>query len=71
MPVVTHTVETSTQADGSLDVTLRMFDQDGGEVGFNRFQLPVGTDVNTVVTNRINLQNIQLAESEFSQIVGL
>lgn len=70
MPIVTHTLEQSIQADGRISYVLRMFDQDGTE----RLQaglLPAGFDVAALVTQRIAEADVQLAEDEFRALVGL
>ena len=69
MPIVTHTVEQSTQANGGRSVVLRMFDQDGREYMISFF-LPATVDLEAIVSARITAQDQQLAEAEFEQLVG-
>ena len=70
MPIVSHTLETSIQADGGLHVVLRMLDQDGNEFGMLNWRSPPGVDPATRVASRIAEANEQLAAAEFEQIVG-
>lgn len=69
MPIVSHRLEQSIQANGSSSNILRMFDQDGTGymIGFNT---PAGFDVQALVQQRIAEMDIQLAEAEFEAIVG-
>ena len=70
MPIVQHTIESSTQADGSTSNVLRMYDQDGTEYT-QVFYAPAGFNVSTKIDNTIVGLNEQLAESEFQALVGL
>lgn len=70
MPIVNHSLEQSTQADGRISYVLRMYDQDGTE----RLQaglLPAGFDTAAFVVQRIAEADVQLAEDEFRAMVGL
>lgn len=69
MPIVTHTLQTSTQADGSTQNTLRMYDQDAREYMIS-FPAPAGFDLQARVNLAIIEMDEQLAQSEFAQIVG-
>ena len=69
MPIVSNLIESTTNADGSRHVVVRMYDQDSKEYTISFFA-PVGFDVNASVTNRIAEMNIQLAEAEFEALVG-
>ena len=68
MPIQTHTLETTQQANGSTHNVLRMYDQDG--VGYMVSFFAPSADVAALVTEKIAMTNTQLAESEFEQIVG-
>jgi hypothetical protein len=70
MPIVSHTLTASTQADGSTSNVLRMYDQDGTEYT-QVFYAPAGFNVQTKIDNTIVGLNEQLAESEFQALVGL
>lgn len=70
MPIVNHTFESSTQADGRISYVLRMYDQDGTE----RLQtglLPANFDTAAFIALRIAEADVQLAEDEFRALVGL
>jgi hypothetical protein len=70
MPIVSHTHEYSTQADGSTSNVLRLYDQDGREYT-QTFFAPAGFDVNTKINNTIAEMDEQLKQTEFESIVGL
>jgi hypothetical protein len=70
MPIVSHTIESSTQANGSTNNVLRMYDQDGTEYT-QVFNAPAGFAIQTKIDNTIVGMNEQLAESEFHALVGL
>ena len=70
MPIITHTFESSTQADGRISYVLRMYDQDGTErmqVGL----LPAGFDTASFIMLRKAETDVQLAEDECRATVGL
>lgn len=69
MPIVSHTVESSTQADGSLSVVLRMYDQDARDY-VQTFFAPSGFDLTAKVNSTIAELNEQLAQSEFEALIG-
>ena len=69
MPIVSHTLQTSTQPDGSTQNTLRMYDQDAREYMVS-FPAPAGFDLQARVNLAIIEMDEQLAQSEFDQIVG-
>jgi hypothetical protein len=69
MPIVTHTVEQSVQADGRISYVLRLYDQDGTE-RLSTGLLPAGFDVAALVSARIAQADEQLAEDEFNSLVG-
>lgn len=68
MPIQSHTLEQSTQANGSTHNVLRMVDQDGKSYMLSFFA--PGPDVAAIITQRIETMDAQLAEAEFEQIVG-
>lgn len=70
MPIVSHTLEQSTQADGRISYTLRMYDQDGTE-RLSAGLLPAGFDTEAFLALRIVEADEQLAEEEFRVLVGL
>jgi hypothetical protein len=70
MPIVSNSVESSTQADGSLSVVVRLFDQDAREY-MSSFFAPPGFNVDAKVAAMTAQMDEQLAEDEFRQIVGL
>lgn len=70
MPIVTHTLQTSAQADGSTSNVLRMYDQDGKEY-MQGFFAPAGFNLQTKVNIAIAELNEQLAVQEFEALVGL
>jgi hypothetical protein len=69
MPIVTHTLESTVQPNGSTSNTLRMFDQDAREYT-QGFFAPAGFDLATKVATTINEMNEQLKQSEFETLVG-
>ena len=70
MPIVSHVLEQSTQANGGTHNVVRMYDGDGKEYMISFFAA-VGVDVDTIISNRKAAMDEQLAQSEFEQIVGL
>ncbi len=70
MPIVSNTVQSTTQADGSLSVVVRFYDQDAREYT-QQFFAPAGFNVTAKVQTMIAELNEQLAESEFNSLVGL
>ena len=69
MPIVTHSLDSHTQADGSANNTPKMYDQDGREYLIN-FYTPANFDIATLVANRIADTNEQLALGEYYAIVN-
>lgn len=69
MPIVSHTLETTTNHDGSTSNILRNYDQDGREYMVSFFAA-AGVNVDTIVTNRIAEMDEWLAQSEFETLVG-
>ena len=76
MPVVSNTVRTTINLDGSADTFLQLYDQDGVAVHEGGFHTYPGSveDVNERINNRIASitaeTDIWLAEQEFEQIIG-
>jgi hypothetical protein len=70
MPIVSSNVQTTTQADGSLNVTVRLYDQDAREYT-QQFFAPAGFNVAAKVQTMTTELNEQLATDEFNSLVGL
>jgi hypothetical protein len=70
MPIVSHTLEFSTQPDGSTSNVLRMYDQDAREYT-QTFFAPAGFNTATKVANTIAELDEQLKQGEFESIVGI
>jgi hypothetical protein len=70
MPIVSSTTESTTQANGALSVTVRLYDGDGKEYT-QSFFAPAGFNVAAKVQTMTNELNEQLAQDEFNTIVGL
>ncbi len=70
MPIVTHTIQSTVQANGSISYVLRMYDQDATEYTSAGFA-PPGFDLDAFVQLKIAQTNESLAEQEFNALVGL
>lgn len=70
MPIVSHTLQSTTQADGSTSNVVRMYDGDGKEY-MQTFFAPSGFNVQAKITTMIAELDQQLAEDEFRSLVGL
>jgi hypothetical protein len=70
MPIVSSTTETNVQADGSLSVLVRLYDQDAREY-MQQFFAPAGFNVAAKVAAMTAELDVQLAEDEFRALVGL
>lgn len=70
MPIVSNTVQSTTQADGSLSVVVRLYDQDARELT-QPFFSPPGFNVTAKVNTMTAQFNEQLAQDEFQALVGL
>lgn len=70
MPIVTHTIESTVQANGGTNNVLRLYDQDGIEYT-QTFYAPADFNLQTKIDNTIAGLNEQLAESEFAALIGL
>lgn len=70
MPIVSSIVESSTQADNSLNVTVRLYDQDAREYT-QQFFAPAGFNIDSKVQTMIADLNEQLAVDEYRTLVGL
>lgn len=68
MPIQSHTLEQTAQANGSTHNVLRMFDQDGKELTASFWAQPA--EVAGIVSAQIAIADSNLAEQEFAQIVG-
>lgn len=69
MPITSHTHESSTQADGSTQNILRMYDQDAREYMIG-WHAPVGFDNAAKISLSIAEMDEQLKITEFDSIIG-
>jgi hypothetical protein len=69
MPIVTHTLSSVAQANGSISYVLRLYDQDGSEYTSAGY-VPAGFSLDTLVMNKIAETDQFLAENEFNVLVG-
>ena len=69
MPIVSHTHEFSTQANGSTSNVVRMYDQEAREY-LVTFPAPAGFDVAAKIATMIVELDEQLAVAEFEALVG-
>jgi hypothetical protein len=69
MPIVNTIIQPSSNADGSQNVVVRNYDQDGREYMYS-FYAPAGFDIQTAVNNKTADLNVQLADSEFETLIG-
>ena len=70
MPIVSHTLASSPQADGATSNVVRMYDQDALEY-MQAFYAPAGFDVAAMIDNMIAALDLQLAEQEARTLVGV
>lgn len=70
MPIVSHTLQSFPQADGSTQNTLTMLDESGNPYTVS-FPAPAGFDLEARVQTAIADQNEWLSQREFEQITGL
>ena len=70
MPIVSHNVQSTVQANGSISYVLRMYDQDATEYTQAGFA-PANFDLQALVNLKIAERNEALAEQEFNQLLGL
>lgn len=70
MPIVSNTVQSTTQADGSLSVVVRLYDQDAREYT-QQFFAPPGFNVDAKVQTMTTELNEQFAIDEFNALLGL
>jgi len=68
MSIVSHTLESGTQADGSTSNVLRMYDQDAREYTVTFFA-PSGFNMTAKINATIEGLNIQFAANEFDDLV--
>ena len=69
MAIVSHTLETTQQLNGSTHNIVRMFDQDGIEYMVSFFA-QAGFDVAARVTGILAAQDVTLADAEAEQVIG-
>ena len=69
MPIVNTTFEETVNADGSRNVIVRNFDQDGKEYKYSQFAA-VGFDVQADNAIKVANLNEQLANQEFEALIG-
>ena len=69
MPIVNTTFEETVNADGSRNVIVRNFDQDGKEYKYSQYA-PAGFDVQADNAVKVANLNEQLANHEFEAIIG-
>ena len=69
MPIVSHTLEQTTQANGGTSNIVRLFDQDAREY-MQSFFAPSGFDIDGRINAMIAEINEHLAQQEFEAIVG-
>jgi hypothetical protein len=69
MPIVSHTLEFTTQADGSTSNVLRLYDQDAREYMVTFFA-PPAFNTQAKIDLTIAEMNVQLAETEFESLIG-
>lgn len=70
MPIVSNTVQSTTQADGSMSVVVRLYDQDAREYT-QTFSAPAGFNVTAKVNTMTAELNEQLAQTEFESLIGI
>ena len=69
MPIVSHTLESTTQANGSTHNVVRFYDQDAREY-MQSFFAPAGFDVaGKIISMQAGLDE-QLKQDEFENIFG-
>ena len=69
MPIVSHILKTTQQANGQISYELRMSDQDG-TVYLRASIVDPGVNIDTLVAQKIAEHNEILAAEEFEQIVS-
>ena len=69
MPIVSHTLEQSTQANGGTHNVVRFYDQDAREY-MQSFFAPAGFDVSGKITTMQAGLDEQLKQNEFESIFG-
>ena len=70
MPITSSQASTTPQADGSLNVQITLFDQDGTAYPYS-FPAPAGFNVAARVASLIAELDEQLAAAEFETLLGL
>jgi len=69
MPIVSHTIEESVQANGGKNYTVRFYDQDSKSYT-QAFYAPVGFDIDSWILNKTAELDEWLAQAEFDALVG-
>lgn len=69
MPITSHTLEQTTQANGGTSNIVRLYDQDAREY-MQSFFAPAGFDIQGRINMMIAEMNEQLAQAEFEALVG-
>lgn len=70
MPIIRHTAEVTTQANGSTYTVLKMYDQDEQEYQLT-FAAGVGVNVEPIIAKKIEDLDAQLAQQEVEQILEM
>jgi hypothetical protein len=70
VPIVSNTIASSQQPDGSTNNVLRMYDQDATEYMVT-FHAPASFNLQAKIDNTIAGMDEQLAEAEFQSLIGL
>jgi hypothetical protein len=69
MPIVSHTLDQTVQANGGTSNIVRLYDQDAREY-MQSFFAPAGFDIDGRINMMIAEMDEQLAQSEFEAIIG-
>jgi hypothetical protein len=69
MPIVSHILEQTVQANGSTHNVVRLYDQEAREY-MSSFFAPAGFDVSAKISTMITEMDEQLKQTEFESLVG-
>ncbi len=69
MPIISHTLASTTWPEGTTSNVVRLYDQDGTEYT-QSFFAPVGFNIQTKIDSMIAEMSEQLAQTEFETLVG-
>lgn len=69
MPIVSHTLEQTVQANGGTSNIVRLYDQDANQY-MQSFFAPAGFDITGRINTMIAEMDEQLAQAEFEALVG-